>query len=213
MKSQAILVVLWLCSVTIYAQQIIEKHIDFSGKEALSLKIQIADSINIQTWAKNEVYVKASVNVNENKDNDAYVTEFDDSGKSVAISANFKDNYLKGKKNCCNETDIYWQVYLPEKTKFSVETINADITIKGKTMDMNVKSISGYIDLSEPVGKKADLDFSTISGRMYSNHELALNKMHSGIPMKITEKMNNGGDLIKLETISGDIYFRKSDVN
>ena len=70
MKSQAILVVLWLCSTTIHAQQIIEKHIDFSGKEALSLKIQIADSINIQTWAKNEVYVKASVNVNENREND-----------------------------------------------------------------------------------------------------------------------------------------------
>jgi hypothetical protein len=213
MKSQAILAVLWLFSCTIHAQQIIEKHIDFSGKEALTLKIQIADSINIQTWSKNEVYVKASVNINENKDNDAYVTAFDDSGQNVAIRANFKDNYFKGKRNCCNETDIYWQVYVPEKTKLSVETINADITINGKTGDMNVKSISGYIDLSEPVEKKADLDFSTISGRMYSNHELALNKMHSGIPMKITEKMNNGGDLIKLETISGDIYFRKSAVN
>ena len=118
-----------------------------------------------------------------------------------------------GRRNCCNETDIYWQVYIPEKTKFSVETINADVTINGKTGDMNVKSISGYIDLSEPVDKKANLDFSTISGRMYSNHELALNKMHSGIPMKITEKINNGGDLIKLETISGDIFFRKSAVN
>jgi DUF4097 and DUF4098 domain-containing protein YvlB len=78
---------------------------------------------------------------------------------------------------------------------------------------MNVKSISGYIDLTEPEGKQADLDFSTISGRMYSNHELALNKMHSGIPMKINEKLNNGGDPIKLETISGDIYFRKTNAN
>jgi DUF4097 and DUF4098 domain-containing protein YvlB len=102
---------------------------------------------------------------------------------------------------------------MPEKTKFSVETINADVTIKGQTREMNVKSISGYIDLTEPEGKQADLDFSTISGRMYSNHELALNKMHSGIPMKINEKLNNGGDPIKLETISGDIYFRKTNAN
>jgi DUF4097 and DUF4098 domain-containing protein YvlB len=102
---------------------------------------------------------------------------------------------------------------MPEKIKFSVETINADVTIKGQTRDMNVKSISGYIDLTEPEGKQADLDFSTISGRMYSNHELALNKMHSGIPMKINEKLNNGGDPIKLETISGDIYFRKANAN
>jgi len=55
------------------------------------------------------------------------------------------------------------------------------------------------------------IDFSTISGRMYSNHELALSKLHSGIPLKITERLNNGGDPIKLETISGDIFFRKSN--
>jgi hypothetical protein len=213
MKTGTILVVMWLCFASARAQQIIEKHIDFSGKESLSLKIQIADSINVQTWNKNEVYLKSSVNVNENKDNDAYVTSFDETGKTVIVNANFRDKYFKGKKNCCNETDIYWQIFIPEKTKFSVETIDANVTITGQTREMNVKSISGYIDLTEPASKQADIDFSTISGRMYSNHELALNKLHNGIPMKITEKLNNGGDPIKLETISGDIYFRKSNVN
>jgi hypothetical protein len=213
MKTGTILVVMWLCFASARAQQIIEKHIDFSGKESLSLKIQIADSINVQTWNKNEVYLKASVNVNENKDNEAYVTSFDETGKTVIVNANFRDKYFKGKKNCCNETDIYWQIFIPEKTKFSVETIDANVTITGQTLEMNVKSISGYIDLTEPASKQADIDFSTISGRMYSNHELALNKLHNGIPMKITEKLNNGGDPIKLETISGDIYFRKSNVN
>jgi hypothetical protein len=201
----------WLCFASAQAQQIIEKHIDFSGKDLLSLNIQIADSINIQTWNKNEVYVKASVNINDNKDNEAYITSFDGEGKTVSVKANFKDNYFKGKKNCCNETDIYWQIFMPEKTKFSVETINADITITGQTREMNVKSISGYIDLTEPSTKQASLDFSTVSGRMYSNHAIALTKGHSGIPLKINEKLNNGGDPIKLETISGDIFFRKSN--
>lgn len=211
MKTGTILVVVWLCFAPLEAQQIIEKQLEFSGKESLSLKIQIADSINIQTWNKNEVYVKASVNINENKDNEAYKTSFDESGSSLTINAKFKDNYFKGKNNCCNNTDIYWQVFIPEKTKFSVETINANITITGQTREMRVKSISGFIDLAVPANKQAVLDFSTISGRMYSNHEFALNKMHSGIPLKIFEKLNNGGDPIKLETISGDIYFRKSN--
>jgi hypothetical protein len=211
MKSLTLLIVVWLCFATIQAQQVIEKHIDFSGKESISLKIQIADSIILQTWNKNEVYIKASVNINENKDNDAYITSFDATGNTVAVKANFKDNYFKGKNNCCNKTDIYWQVFIPEKTKFSVETINANVIITGQTREVNVKSISGYIDLTEPAAKKADLDFSTVSGRMYSNHELALNKMHSGNPLKISEKLNNGGDPIKLETISGDIFFRKAN--
>jgi DUF4097 and DUF4098 domain-containing protein YvlB len=213
MKTKTILVVLWMCFGSSQAQQIIEKHIDFSGKEALSLNIKIADSINIQTWNKNEVYVKASVNINENKDNEAYFTSFDEAGNTVTVNANFKDKYFKGRNNCCNETDIYWQIYMPEKTNISIETINANITITGQTREMRVKSISGYIDLAVPANKHADLDFSTISGRMYSNHELALSKMHSGIPLKISEKLNNGGDPIRLETISGDIFFRKEGAN
>jgi hypothetical protein len=211
MKTGTIIVLMWLCFASAQAQQIIEKHIDFSGKDLLSLKIQIADSINVQTWNKNEVYVKASVNINDNKDNEAYITSFDDEGKTVSVKANFKDNYFKGKKNCCNETDIYWQIFMPEKTKFSVETINANITITGQTREMNVKSISGYIDLTEPSTRQANIDFSTISGRMYSNHAIALTKGQSGIPLKINEKLNNGGDPIRLETISGDIFFRKSN--
>lgn len=211
MKTGTILVVVWLCFGSIQAQKIVEKHIDFSGKESLSLNIQIADSINLKTWNKNEVYIKASININENKDNEAYVTSFDEAGNTVVVNAKFQDKYFNGKNNCCNETDIYWQIYMPDKTKFSVETINANITITGQTKEMNVKSISGYIDLTEPPNKQADIDFSTVSGRMYSNHELALSKLHRGVPLKITERLNEGGDPIKLETISGDIYFRKSN--
>lgn len=210
MKTYTILVVFWLCLYPIQAQQIIEKHIDFSGKEALSLKIQIADSINIQTWGKNEVYVKASVNINENKDNDAYSTSFDETGNKVQVNAKFRDNYFKGKNNCCNESKIYWQVFMPEKTRFDVETINANITITGQTDEMKIKSISGYIDLAVPSKQNANLDFSTISGTMYSNIDIKPIRARTGIPMKINEKLNDGGDIIKLETISGDIFFRKS---
>jgi hypothetical protein len=211
MKRITILVVVLLCCVSMEAQQIIEKHMNFSGKESVSLKIQIADSIKIQTWNKNEVYVKASVNVNDNKDNEAYQTSFDESGNQVAVNANFREKYFKGKKNCCNETDIYWEVFIPDNAKLLVETIDGNVTITGRTKEMKVKSISGYIDLSEPSNKQADLDFSTISGSMYSNHAISMDKKHSSIPMKIQQKLNNGGDLIRLETISGDIFFRKAE--
>jgi hypothetical protein len=211
MKTYILLVVGLLGFCPVHAQQIIEKHLGFSGKDALSLKIQIADSINILTWNKDEVYVKASVNINDNKDNEAYETSFDEDGKNVAVNANFKDKYFQGKKNCCNESEIYWLVYIPENTRFSVETINANITVRGKTKEMKVKSISGFIDLAVPSDKHADLDFSTISGRMYSNLDIKGNKDHTGIPMQISEKLNSGGDLIKLETISGDIFVRRAN--
>ena len=95
MKWVTILIVVWLCSATAEAQKIIEKHIDYSGKEAVELKIQIADSINLKTWKKNEVYIKASVNINENKDNEAYVTSINETGKTLVVDARIREKDLK----------------------------------------------------------------------------------------------------------------------
>ncbi len=210
MKTGTIFIVVWMCIGTIQAQEKTEKHIDFSGKKFIELNIQIADSIILHTWNRNEVFILSSVNINENRDNDAYLTTYNETSGSVAVNARFRDDYFKGRNNCCNEADIFWDIYIPDNTEFRIETINGNITIDGETDKMKVKTISGYIDLTEPVGKPADIDFSTISGTIYSNHVLALTKMHGGVPTKITERLNNGGSLIRLETISGDIFFRKS---
>jgi hypothetical protein len=200
-----------LCIGTIHGQQKIEKHMSFSGKGSLVMDIQISDSIKIHTWNKNEVFVTASISINENKDNDAYETSFDDSGNSVVIKSKFRNNYFKGNDHCCVKSEIYWEVYMPENTDFTVETIDGNITITGKTDKMKIKSISGFIDLAVPATQSADLEFSTISGTIYSNHDLKYRTMHSGIPSEINGKLNNGGSLINLETISGDIFFRKSN--
>ena len=211
MKWLTMVIVVWLCTVSIQAQQIIERHFNYSAKEAVKLIIQIADSVNIHTWEKSEVYIKASVSVNDNKDNAAYVTSFDEAGKSVVVNAKFKDDYFKGKKNCCKQTAIFWQVYLPANALFSVESINANITIRGETGEMKVKTISGFIDLSAKAARNADIDFSTISGRIYSDQTLVSEKRTTALPVKIMGKLNSGGTLMKLETISGDIFFRKSE--
>jgi hypothetical protein len=211
MKTLAIIIIVWLGFSTTQAQQKIEKHLVFSGKEDIILKIQIADSIRLQTWDKNEVFVTASVNINENEDNDAYITSFDDIGNTIVVSAKFRDNYFKGKNNCCIKSDIYWHVFVPEKAVFSIETINADIIITGETEKMTVKTISGYIDLSFPRNRPANLEFSTISGTVYTNHDLVPERISREVPTMIREKMNNGGSLVRLETISGDIFFRRSN--
>lgn len=80
MRTIAIFIAAWLCFAAASAQQKTEKHIGFAGKESVELNIQIADSIELRTWNRNEVYVSASVNINENKDNDAYQISF---GKPV----------------------------------------------------------------------------------------------------------------------------------
>ena len=211
MRTSAILVVILLFFASAEAQEITEKHIDFSGKGSVEMNIQIADSINLHTWNKNEVFVTASVNINDNKDNEGYVISFEETGTSVIINGRFKEDYFKGRNNCCTKTDIYWLVYIPEKTNFNIETINGNITINGLTDEIRAKSISGFIDLAAPADRKADIKFSTISGTIYTDHKLVTESRHSGIPSVIRQNLNNGGSPVTLETISGDIFFRKSN--
>lgn len=211
MRTSAILVVILLFFASAEAQEITEKHIDFSGKESVEMNIQIADSINLHTWNKNEVFAKASVNINDNEDNEGYVISFEETGNSAIINGKFKDDYFKGRNNCCTETDIYWEIYLPERVTINVETINGNITIDGITDEIRAKSISGFIDLTAPSNRKANIRFSTISGTIYTNHELVAENRYSGIPSVIRQNLNDGGSPVTLETISGDIFFRKSN--
>lgn len=209
MKRLIYIIALLVITASLNGQKKIEKHFDFSGKSSVKLDIQIADSINLQTWNKNEVYVSAVININENKDNDAYETRFEETGTTTTVKAGFKENYFNNRKDNHVETEIFWNIYVPEKSNFSLESINADITITGDTGPMKVKSISGFIDVKVPEKRPADLEFSTISGTVYTNHLLTLDDARSGMPSRIREKINNGGELISLETISGDIFFRK----
>ncbi len=210
MKSSTTIIIILLGFVSIKAQEITEKHIDFSGKESVDMNIQIADSICLHTWNKNEVYVKASVNINDNEDNEGYVISFDETGDLVEITGRFKDNYYRGRKNCCNETDIFWEIYIPERVDFNIETINGNITIDGVTERIRAKSISGFIDLAAPADRNADIKFSTITGTIYTNHELTSDWRQTGVPSVIRQNLNEGGSPVILETISGDIFFRKS---
>jgi hypothetical protein len=210
MKSTILFIIGWVFLSHAIAQKTIEKHISFSGKEKLVLNIQIADSIRIHTWNKPEVYAKALVNINDNKENDAYITRFDDSGNDINIKANFEEGFLKEKKNCCMEADIYWELFIPEKTVFSIETINGDIMIDGVTTEINAKSISGFIDLAMANNQQADLEMKTISGTVYTNLDIHGSPSENNFPQVVKHKINNGGVPVNLETISGDIFVRKS---
>ena len=133
MKRILYIIAVCLLPASLSGQMKIDRHMDFTGKNKIILNIQISDSIKVMTWNKNEVYVAGSVNINDNKDNAGYETEFSESGSEIKVKAGFKDDYFKGKKNHCVESEINWVVYIPERADLSLESIDADITITGKT--------------------------------------------------------------------------------
>jgi len=215
MKNNLLLLLGWIWLSAASAQKIVEKHIDFSKKDLVVLNIQIADSIKVLTWNKHEVYIKASIDVNNNRDNDLYKMVFGDSGSTVGVVA--KLDYDLARRNdsencCCVRTKIYCEVYIPENTDFSVESINANIIIAGRTAGIRVHSISGFVDLTVAPERKADLRVNTVTGTVYTNIAMNLPPRNTRkVATRIDDLVNGGGKPISLETVSGDIFFRKSE--
>jgi hypothetical protein len=216
MKNFKIVLLLLLFCSSVRAQKLVEKQFNYSGKGSVKLNIQIADSIKINTWNKNEVYLKASVSINENKDNEMYLINFEEGGKNVDVSAKFDSEKTKQRHkdtdNCCNyKTHISWDVFVPANATISVETIDGKVIITGKTAAIKAYSISGFIDLAFPAEDKADFKISTITGTIYSNIDMrADGKSRSG-GSDISSAYNGGGKAVDLKTISGDIYLRKPE--
>lgn len=228
MKNSLLIALLCIGSLVTRAQKIIEKHIPFSAKNFVSMNFQISDSIHIITWKKDEVYIKSSIDVNDNQNNDDYKMVFDETGSTINVSAKLETGKIRrlhvdsgkvrdenGNCRCCCDnyrTKIYHEVYVPENVDFSVETINGNIIIAGNTAEIRARSISGFIDLAIAPERKADVKMHTITGTMYSNIDLIPANRHikqvgGG---SISAQLNGGGSKsIDLQTISGDIFFRK----
>jgi len=215
MKTILTIVMFCLLAGSASAQKIIEKQVDLSANAIVRLNIQIADSVRIVTWNKSSAYIKATVDINDNKDNDAYNFTFDGSGNSFDVKSKFASGYhgCCGNCNCnCNCHDsIIVVVYVPENTDVVVETINGDITVQGKLASLKAKSISGFVDVAVAPQLKADIRLSTISGDMYSDLDLTAedkNVRQVG-GRRIEKQLNGGGKPFELESISGDIFLRK----
>jgi hypothetical protein len=214
MKNTIAIILFCMLSCFTKAQKVVEKHIAFSNNKNIQLNIQIADSIRIITWNKNEVYTKASIDINNNKDNDVYLTDFDESGSSIEVTAKFDDEKKNTGYNdschcCCNyNSKIYWDVYIPEQATFSVETIDGNIIIEGKTKQIKAHTISGFIDLAFATSRKADIKMSTITGTIYTDLAIGKASERRG-SNNVDSEYNGGGESVELETISGDIFLRK----
>lgn len=214
MKNILFLFSVILIATSTNAQKVVEKTMSFSGKDAIKLDTHISDSIGIATWNKNEVYIKATININDNKYNEYYKVNFDESGNTINVVAKFdtdKKIRWNDDSNCCNyRSNISWIVYVPENARFSIETINGNITIVGKTDEIRASTISGFIDLAIPSSRKADFKLSTITGTVYSDlfttNDIAKNSKHHN---DISTTLNGGGKPVNLKTISGDIFLRK----
>jgi len=228
MKKTILLIIILISFVSINAQRIVEKTIKVKKGQNIELDFQFADDIIIKTWNKNEIYVKVSVNINDNIDNDDFMLNIFDEKSEIEIKSEIKNLGNKNEntitlrkdeetgeyhyKGNCTQMDLFFEVFIPQGTNLEVKTISGNIEVTNLESEMNLESISGDVDLTLAQNIKADIEMSTISGEIYSNMDLDYGdeeplRRIGGI--EISSKLNGGGISIDLETISGDILLRK----
>ena len=115
--------------------------------------------------------------------------------------------------NCSVTSEINYTVYLPKGLKVKSNTISGDYELEYFGQELDLKTISGAIDLTIPEKESFDFHVKTISGEVYSDVEIQYPDGTEGLRQIVGQKfrgrVNKGGAESEFETISGNIYLRR----
>lgn len=217
------------------AQKIIEKKAPLSAQQRVVLDLQHASTIRITGGSGREVAVKATVDINDNKLNDALLLTLNTTGDEVKVKSAFDKELLQSSQaaNCpdgggysmWNDTGkngnggyrlcahIDYVIEVPAGASVKVNSISGNIEVTGLNGALEAKSISGFVDVSWPPTKGADVALKTITGEVYTNQDIALNGQRNNSPVgyQVRGQLGSSGPAVKLESISGDVFFRKQN--
>ncbi len=213
-----------------FSQKIIDKKLPFSAGQTVNLNLRFGDSIKVRYWDKNEVSVHISATINAGKLNDALTVTTSSNTEQISLKTDLNQDMLsEGKETDCPDkkstynsdkngkrfyicSEINYQVFLPRQAKLVLESINGNIDIEGATTAVQAKTISGFVDMSWPKSKGANLGMKTITGEVYTDFTIDYKDKKQKNPIvgyMLEGTMNGGGPEIKLESISNNVYFRQ----
>lgn len=229
------IVILFLVALTVnvsWSQRQVEKTESIASADQLYVHFKFADDIKIEQWNRNEFKVEASVLIDDGEGNADFSLQSDRSGSTLEISSDFGDYFQRKQKNyygkdCCNKkTSINYVVYVPKGVKLKVKSISGDViadnfsgqlvtdlvsgdvTLKKYKGELRLKTVSGDLDITT---NKAEINAKTLTGTIYSDLNIAQDQKKSGNHgyNRVKGSVSSGGELIVLETVSGNIYMRK----
>lgn len=214
-------------------QRTVERTFGLASGQSVELDLKFGETIAVKAWDRSEVSFRADIEINQGKLNDALELEFEESGRGLQVKADYDKEKIRGGRSadCPSEnystysweddgnravvcSRIRYEIYIPRDAALKVESISGDIELTGLSGAIHAKSISGFVDLSWPDGKPADFNLKTISGEAYTDIDgLEFTNKKDHIPLvgyKINAHLGTSGPAVLLESISGNIYLRKS---
>jgi len=229
MKNIVMLILLWTAYMgnVCLAQKVVTKSFAYQKGQEVKLHLKFGKHIQVHAWNKNTVEVKTTYKINNGKLDDAFIINSGHNSNSIWVNTDLDEHKLKD-VNCndCNGInnhfstfngnrvcmDITYEVRAPAKAVLHINSISADMDIKGMTGPVYARTISGFVDMNWPASHGAHISMKSISGELYSNLPIQFENKHQTMaPVGYTLRgtLKNGGPDLHLESISGNIYFRK----
>jgi hypothetical protein len=202
--------------------QVVEKSFPLPTNKLLDLNLKFGSDINIATWDKQEVAFKATILYEEEGIEKIHTIDIDDSPRTLSIETDYDFKSKNASFRDCNKYNrtsyrknsfcikVNYELILPKNAKVRLETISGNIEIKDFLGDIRAKSISGFVDVSLKENHQTKLRFKSVTGEIYTDFDVELDKSSTSFAKKLNAEINGGGNnLLALETISGNIFFRK----
>ncbi|MBJ6110714.1 hypothetical protein JAO73_16945 [Hymenobacter sp. BT523] len=107
---------------------------------------------------------------------------------------------------------IEYDITVPAGVSLRVSTLSGNIDIAGLTGPIEAKSLSGFVDVAWPATQGAELALKTITGEVYTDQDIAFSsepRKNAIVGYQVRGTLKGSGPLVKLESISNDVYFRK----
>ena len=221
---------LCLSVLAINAQKVIEKNLTYKG-QFIELNTAFASDIEVKTWDKPTIYLKATLSSEEPELLTYYDLKIQEGKDRITISSDteaffeaYKEKRKKEKKRYwCQEYEFNYVLYVPKKADmkvksingslhsdeivgdFEADLINGDIEIKKYAGKLVLNTINGVIDL-----KVGDASFTaeTIHGDIYAHESLKITGTDRHVGQKIRSSTSNNANQLTLNTINGNMYLR-----
>lgn len=236
MKNLAVMLVMGLMGLSLSAQKVIEKNINYTN-QVIDVNVKFASEIEVKTWDKSTVYFKATLRTKDDKYLDLYKLNVDEGQGYIGITSEaepvfkaFHDEWNKnrpaGEHRYYHTGDMYtfdYVLYVPKKADFTVSSINGHLKAEVIEGDFTADLINGNIDIAKYKGNldlrtingEIDLVLSnsrltaeTIHGQIYADEKLDLKVTDRHVGQKVEGSFDSATHRLKLNTINGNMYLR-----
>ncbi|GJM32979.1 MAG: hypothetical protein DHS20C18_19800 [Saprospiraceae bacterium] len=185
----------------------------------VNLNLKFGSNIEVQPTTQTKLGIKTIITYKNEADLKIHQMQVEENKNELRIVADMNKEYLNSKSdkwNCwdCEKTDcqcyrIAFVVMVPKDVELNLETISGNIEIPQLKNTIQAKSISGFIDVGIGANAQRQLNFKSVTGEIFTDFDLTLDKNSTPFSKKLNAPLNGGGPMLALETISGDIFFRK----